>query len=176
MHLALLGTGLMGRQLGRHLLKAGHELTVWNRTADKTAALVVAGARAVETPQEAVLGADAVVTVLFGPPAVRDTVIGPNLLAEGTLWLDVTTVSPQDTDQFAAAAREHGIRYVAGPVLGSMAPAERGELGVLLGGPAPDVAAAKELAALWADPLKLREFGTQREAAAGKLVANLALA
>ncbi len=176
MHIALLGTGLMGTQLGRHLLRAGHELTVWNRTADKTAALVVNGARAVETPQEAVLGADAVVTVLFGPPSVRETVIGPNLLAEGTLWLDVTTVSPEDADQFAAAAREHGIRYVAGPVLGSMAPAERGELGVLLGGPAPDVAATKELATLWADPQKLREFGTQREAAAGKLVANLALA
>ena len=176
MHIALLGTGLMGTQLGRHLLSAGHELTVWNRTADRTAALVVAGARAVATPQEAVLGAEAVVTVLFGPPAVRDTVIGPNLLAEGTLWLDVSTVGPADADQFAAAAREHGVRYVAGPVLGSMAPAEKGELGVLLGGPAADVAAARELARLWGDPEKIREFGSQREAAAGKLVANLALA
>jgi 3-hydroxyisobutyrate dehydrogenase len=174
--IALLGTGLMGTQLGRHLLAAGHELTVWNRTSDRTAALVVAGARAADTAQDAVQGADAVVSVLFGPSAVRETVIGPNLLPEGTLWLDVTTVGPDDADRFAAAAREHGLRYVAGPVLGSMVPAERGELGVLLGGAADDVAAARELALLWGDPAKIRKFGTQREAAAGKLVANLALA
>lgn len=174
--IALLGTGLMGTQLGRHLLAAGHELRVWNRTADKTAALTVAGAHAAQTPEEAVQGAEAVVTVLFGPPAVRDTVIGPNLLAEGTLWLDVSTVGPEDADRFGAAAREHGVRYVAAPVLGSMVPAENGELGVLLGGAAADVAAARELALLWGDPEKIREFGTAREAAAGKLVANLALA
>jgi len=156
--IALLGTGLMGTQLGRHLLAAGHELRVWNRT------------------EEAVQGAEAVVTVLFGPPAVRDTVFGPNLLAEGTLWLDVSTVGPEDADRFGAAAREHGVRYVAAPVLGSMVPAENGELGVLLGGAAADVAAARELALLWGDPEKIREFGTAREAAAGKLVANLALA
>ncbi|WP_241249821.1 NAD(P)-dependent oxidoreductase [Rhodococcus sp. X156] len=176
MRIALLGTGLMGTQLGRHLLAAGHELTVWNRTSDKTAALVVAGARAVDTPQEAVAGADTVVTVLFGPPSVRDTVIGPNLLPEGTLWLDVSTVGPDDTDRFAAAARERGVRYVAGPVIGSMVPAAAGELGVLLGGDAGDVAEARELALLWGDPAKIRTFPTQREAAAGKLVVNLALA
>lgn len=176
MRIALLGTGLMGTQLGKHLLRAGHELTVWNRSPDKTAALVVAGARAAETASEAVEGAEAVVTVLFGPPSVRDTVISPNLLSEGMLWLDVTTVGPEDADRFRAAAAEHGVRYVAGPVLGSMVPAEKGELGVLLGGQAADVAAAKELALLWGDPAKIREFSTQREAAAGKLVANLALA
>ncbi len=174
--IALLGTGLMGTQLGRHLLAAGHELTAWNRTPDRTAALVVAGARAADTAHDAIQGADAVVSVLFGPPAVRETVIGPNLLPEGTLWLDVTTVGPDDADRFAAAAGEHGLRYVAGPVLGSMVPAEKGELGVLLGGAAADVAAARELALLWGDPAKIREFGTQREAAPGKLVANLALA
>lgn len=176
MRIALLGTGLMGTQLGRHLLAAGHELTVWNRTAGRTAALVDAGATGAASAAEAVLDAEAVVTVLFGPPSVRETVLGPNLLAEGTLWLDVTTVAPDDADAFAAAAAEHGVRYVAGPVFGSMAPASKGELGVLLGGATADVAAARELAQLWGDPDKIREFGTQREAAAGKLVANLALA
>jgi 3-hydroxyisobutyrate dehydrogenase len=173
--IALLGTGLMGTHLGRHLLSAGHELTVWNRTSDKTAALVVAGARAADSAAEAIVDAEAVVTVLFGPPSVRDTVIGPNLLTEGMLWLDVTSVGPDDADMFRAAAAEHGVRYVAAPVLGSMGPAEKGELGVLLGGDAADVAAARELAVLWGDPDKIREFGTQREAAIGKLVANLAL-
>lgn len=175
MRVALLGTGLMGTQLGRHLLAAGHELTVWNRTAHRTAALIDAGAHGASDAAEAVRDAKVVVSVLFGPPSVREVILGPNLLAEGTLWLDVSTVSPDDADTFAAFAAEHGVRYVAGPVIGSMVPAGKGELGVLLGGAQADVAAAKELALLWGDPAKIRELSSQRDAAAGKLVANLAL-
>jgi 3-hydroxyisobutyrate dehydrogenase len=175
MRIALLGTGRMATHLGRHLLAGGHELTVWNRTPDKTAALVVSGAKAVDTPAEAVAGADAVVTVLFGPPSVRETVLAPDLLAAGVLWLDVTTVGPDDADSFAAVAAEKGVRYVAAPVLGSMTPAAAGMLGVLLGGAPHDVAAARELALLWGDEDKIRELDSPRSAAAGKLVANLAL-
>lgn len=175
MRIALLGTGRMATHLGRHVLAAGHELVVWNRTSDRTAALVVAGATAFDSPAEAVAGADVVVSVLFGPPSVRETVIGPNLLLEGALWLDVTTVGPDDAESFATVARERGVRYVAAPVLGSMGPAAAGELGVLLGGAPADVAAARELALLWGDAVKIREVPTARDAAAGTLVANLAL-
>lgn len=175
MRIALLGTGRMATHLGRHVLAAGHELTVWNRTSDKTAALVVAGATAMDTPVEAVAGADAVVTVLFGPPSVRETVLAPNLVPEGVLWLDVTTVGPDDAESFATVATERGVRYVAGPVLGSIVPAAAGQLGVLLGGAPEDVAAARALALLWGDEAKLRELPTARDAAAAKLVANLAL-
>ncbi|UZJ26388.1 NAD(P)-binding domain-containing protein [Rhodococcus antarcticus] len=175
MRIALLGTGRMATHLGRHLINAGHELTVWNRTADRTAPLVEAGAAAAASPAEAVAEAELVVTVLFGPPSVRETVINADLLGEGSLWLDVTTVGPEDADFQAAWSSTKGVRYVAGPVLGSMAPAQKGALGVLLGGAPEDVAAVKDVVLLWGDEAKVRELPTARDAAAGKLVANLAL-
>lgn len=173
---AVLGTGRMGSQLVRHLLAGGHGVRVWNRTAARTAPLVEAGASAAADPAEAVAGADAVVTVLFGPPSVRSTVLDPGLLPAGVLWVDVTTVGPDDAAEFALRAGEAGVRYVAAPVLGSMVPAAAGELGVLLGGAPEDVAAARELVSLWGDEAKIREVGEPRAAAAGKLVANLSLA
>ena len=176
MDVAVLGTGRMGSHLVRHLLEGGHDVRVWNRTAERTEPLVDAGARAAATPAEAVEGADAVVTVLFGPPSVRQTVLDPGVLPAGVLWLDVTTVGPDDADGFARRAEEAGVRYVAAPVIGSMKPAAAGELGVLLGGADADVAAARELVALWGAQEKIREVGAPRNAAAGKLVANLSLA
>ena len=175
LRIALLGTGRMGTHLGRHMLTAGHDLTVWNRSPDRTAALVVAGAKAAHTPAEATDGAELVVTVLFGPPSVRDTVLAPDLLAAATLWLDVTTVGAEDAAFYASWAMHKGVRYVAGPVLGSMTPAAAGELGVLLGGAPQDVAAVREVVLLWADATKVRELPRAQDAAAGKLVANVAL-
>ena len=175
MRIALLGTGRMATHLGRHMMTAGHQLTVWNRTASRTAPLVEAGASAVASAAEAVADAELVVTVLFGPPSVRETVINPDLLGEGALWLDVTTVGPEDAEFQATWALHKGVRYVAGPVLGSMAPAAEGVLGALLGGSPEDIAAVREVVLLWGDAAKVRELPTAREAAAGKLVANLAL-
>lgn len=175
MRVALLGTGRMATHLGRHVLTAGHELTVWNRTPDRTAPLVASGATAADTPVDAVCGADVVVSVLFGPASVRETIINPDVLAVGALWLDVTTVGAEDAAFYASWALHKGVRYVAGPVLGSMGPAAAGELGALLGGAAQDVAAVRELVALWADATKVHELPRAQDAAAGKLVANLAL-
>ena len=175
MRIALLGAGRMATELGRHLLDAGHEVRVWNRTSGRTAALVEAGADPADTAADAVTGVDAVVSVLFGPQSVRDTLINPNLLVEGDLWLDVTTVGPEDATFQASWALHKGVRYVAGPVIGSLAPAAAGQLGSLLGGSPEDVAAVREVVLLWADKAKLREMPAARDAAAGKLVANLAL-
>ncbi len=175
MKIALLGTGRMATHLGRHVLDAGHELTVWNRTRERTQALADAGATVAETAAEAVAGAELTVTVLFGPPSVRDTVINPDLFTAGDLWVDVTTVGPQDAAFQAQWAGGKGVRYVAAPVLGSMAPAAKGALGTLLGGEADDVAAVRPVTDLWTDPQKVTVVPTAKDAAAGKLVANLAL-
>lgn len=82
MRITFLGTGRMGTELALHLL-AEHELTVWNRTERRTQRLAEAGARVASSPAEAVQGAEVVVTSLFGPDAVRETVIGPGLIPEG---------------------------------------------------------------------------------------------
>ncbi len=172
MRIAFLGTGRMGTELARHLLTE-HELTVWNRTAARTAPLAEAGARVAPTAAEAVDGAELIVTSLFGPAAVRETVLAPGLVPAGVPWVDTTTVSPADADDFAAAVPT----YVAVPVVGTLGPARAGALGVYVG--TPDDALREQvldLVAPWADPERLRGVASARAAATGKLLANLALA
>ena len=177
MKIAFLGTGLMGRELARHLLDDGHELTVWNRTASAAESLVKNGAHPAENPQAAVGGADAVLTVLFGPDAVREVVIDPPLpIKRGAVWIDITTVSPADATSFTAWAAEHGVHYAHSPVIGSLAPARARALGVLLGGDDEAVAGATPIVSTWAAPDRLRVYESAAKAATGKLVANLAVA
>ena len=172
MRIAFLGTGRMGTELALHLL-AEHELTVWNRTAERTARLAEAGASVAGSAAGAVEGAELVITSLFGPAAVRETVIEPALIPAGVPWVDTTTVSPADADEFAAAVPS----YVGVPVIGTLGPARKGTLGVYVGTPDEALRAqVLELVAPWADPARLRGVDSGRKAAVGKLMANLALA
>ncbi|MDO5627702.1 MAG: NAD(P)-binding domain-containing protein [Mobilicoccus sp.] len=172
MNIAFLGTGRMGTELALHLLR-DHDLVVWNRTAARTQRLADAGARLAASPSEAVEGADIVVTALFGPDAVREIVTGPGLIPGGVPWVDTTTVSPSDADEFAAAVES----YVAVPVVGTLGPARAGMLGVYVGcADEQRRAQVADLVAPWADPERLRPVATARAAATGKLLANLALA
>ncbi|WP_087484739.1 NAD(P)-dependent oxidoreductase [Brachybacterium massiliense] len=172
MRIAFLGTGRMGTELALHLL-AEHELTVWNRTAERTARLAEAGASVAGSAAGAVEGAELVITSLFGPAAVRETVIQPALIPAGVPWVDTTTVSPADADEFAAAVPS----YVGVPVIGTLGPARKGTLGVYVGTPDEALRAqVLELVAPWADPARLRGVDSGRKAAVGKLMANLALA
>lgn len=175
-NVALLGVGRMGHELATHLLRAGHNLTVWNRTPSATHAIVAAGARPAASPEEAMFGAEVVMTALFGPDAVQEVIMERPALPANSVWLDITTVGPADAARFMAWASDNGVRYVHGPVIGSLGPARAGKLGVLLGGAAEDVAVVQPLAALWADPTRLRVVANAPAAASGKLLANLALA
>jgi len=175
MKIALLGVGRMGHELGMHLLQAGHDVTAWNRTAGAVDRLRNAGAAQAESAQAAVQDADVVMTVLLGPDTVREVVLSGLEIPAEAVWLDVTTVSPEDAREFADYAAAAGVRYVHGPVIGSLAPARAGLLGVLLGGTEGDIDVVEPLAALWGDAERLRRVGTPSEAATGKLLANLAL-
>ena len=174
-NVALLGTGRMGTELGKHLLTAGHRLTVWNRTPSGADTLVNLGAVRAQSAKQAVANQDLAITCLFGPDTVQQVVVEPNLLPPGTLWLDITTVGPRDADLFSDWAEAQGVRYVHGPVVGSLGPARARKLGVYLGGLPDDVAAVFPYVELWADPERLVELEFQSQAADGKLVANLAL-
>ncbi len=177
MDIALLGLGRMGRELVTHLIDAGHAVTAWNRSPGPAEAVGRRGARIAVSAAEAVAGADAVVSVLFGPDAVRETLLEPDLpWRPGALWIDVTTVAPADARDFSARARDLGLAYVHSPVIGSLAPARQGSLAVLLGGEREAVRRARPIVGLWADPGKLRVFDAPDKAAAAKLVANLTLA
>ena len=147
MRLALVGTGMMGERIGRRLLDAGHELAVHNRTVERTKALAASGARVATSPRDAAEQADVALTMLADPAAVRAFAYGEEgLLAgmgRGSLWIDLSTVAPADSREFAAAAGERGVRMLDAPVSGSLGAAERGMLVVLAGGEKSDVAAAR---------------------------------
>src|SRR5699024_1968493 len=152
---------------------AEHDLVVWNRTRERATPLARAGARVADSPAAAVAGADAVITSLFGPAAVRETVTGPDLIPDGVPWIDTTTVSPADADEFAAAVPT----YVGVPVVGTLGPARNGTLGVYVGTPDAQLREqVMQLVAPWADPERLHAVDSGRQAATGKLLANLALA
>jgi 3-hydroxyisobutyrate dehydrogenase len=177
MKIAFLGLGRMGSELVPHILAAGHSVTVWNRTPAAAESIGGQGARVASNAAEAVRGSELVLTTLFGPDTVRQVVLNGNLpFAGDATWVDVTTVSPADTVEFDSWAKAHHIAYAHSPVIGSLAPARAGLLGVLLGGSKTATDAAEPIVSLWAETGRLHIYDKPAKAAAGKLVANLALA
>ena len=147
MRIAFLGLGIMGRPMASNLVKAGHEVTVWNRTPGKG----VEGARLATSPADATGGTEvvwmavsdtkAVETVLFGPQGVGEA------LTAGTTIVDSSTISPSATRKFADRVRGRGVQYVDAPMTGSKVAAENGTLIFIVGG---DEAAIEGLKPLFA--------------------------
>ncbi|MFC0600915.1 NAD(P)-dependent oxidoreductase [Streptomyces palmae] len=134
---AVLGTGIMGAPMARHLAAVeGLDVRVWNRTRAKAEPLAAAGARVVDTPAEAVRGADAVLTMLYDGPTVLETMrqAAPELRS-GTVWIQSTTAGLSGIEELGTFAREHGMVFVDAPVLGTRQPAEAGQLTVLAAAP-----------------------------------------
>ncbi len=178
MRVAFLGTGRMGLPMARHVLEAGHELVTWNRTADRAAPLVAAGATSAATPADASAEAEVIVLALFGPDSVRSVLDGPDgVLAgavDGALVLDTTTIGPSDARGFEALAKQHGLRYVDAPLFGSIEPAEAGTLATYVGGSVEDVAVARAVLDCWCDPAQVTHVGPVGAGAAVKVVRNMA--
>jgi 3-hydroxyisobutyrate dehydrogenase len=173
MRVAFLGLGRMGRAMATHVLDAGHELVVWNRSPGKADDLVAAGASEAKSPGKAVEGADAAVLMLFGPDSVREVL--PQILREGLLVIDSTTIGPDAAREFGRLAAQSGARYVDAPVAGSVEPATAGTLGVLAGADEADWPEAEKLLHLWGDPAKVRRIGPVGTGSALKLVVNQGL-
>jgi 3-hydroxyisobutyrate dehydrogenase-like beta-hydroxyacid dehydrogenase len=173
MRVAFLGLGRMGAAMAKHVLDAGHELVVWNRTPGKAGDLVAAGAREATSPRDAVEGADAAVLMLFGPDSVREVL--PEIAHEGLLVIDSTTIGPAAAREFARLCKEKGARYIDAPVAGSVEPATAGTLGVLVGCDEADWSDAEKLLHLWGDPAKVRRIGPVGSGSALKLVVNQGL-
>jgi 3-hydroxyisobutyrate dehydrogenase len=176
MRIAFLGLGRMGSAMARHVLDAGYDLTVWNRSSGKADELVQAGATEATSVETAVKNADAVVLMLFGPDSVREVLdqVG-GAAPQGTLVIDSTTIGRDAAEEFGRLADSKGLRYVDAPVVGTIPPAKDGTLGVLIGGADEDVEAAKPLLALWGDPDKIRHVGPCGAGNALKTVVNLSL-
>ncbi len=154
MHVAVLGTGIMGSGMAANLARAGHEVTVWNRTrekADQLAARDGVDVRVADSAAEAADGVDAVVTMVFDRAAVEATCTGPSgaFEAGGTpLWVQSSTVGTE-VDGLVEAAGDVGWRFVDAPVLGTRGPAEEGGLTTLVAGAPDDREAAAPLFDAW---------------------------
>ncbi|MEU1780886.1 NAD(P)-dependent oxidoreductase [Streptomyces abikoensis] len=132
----VLGTGIMGFAMARNLARAGLSVRAWNRSHTKAEPLAAHGVTVVETPAEAVTGADVVVTMLYDGPAALDVMrAAAPALRPGTVWAQSTTAGLDGTAVLADFAREQGLVLVDAPVLGTRRPAEEGTLTVLAAGP-----------------------------------------
>lgn len=175
--IAFLGLGRMGRQLVAHLIEDGIDVNVWNRSTAVAEQVAATGATFAATADDAVRGADVIVSVLFGPDAIRDVIVDGGLsFAPNATWIDITTISPSDATGFESWAHDHQLRYAYSPVIGSLGPASQRQLGVLIGGTEDAIAVARPIVSHWADPDRLATYDAPSKAAAGKLVANVALA
>lgn len=135
-----IGLGLMGRPMAANLLKAGFPVTVWNRTAARMQPLVEQGARAAANPAEAAAASDVLITIVSDPPALEQVLWGKDGalagLRKGSVLVDSSTVSPELARRIAAACGERGIEFLDAPVTGGTWGAEKGELTIMVGGPA----------------------------------------
>jgi 3-hydroxyisobutyrate dehydrogenase-like beta-hydroxyacid dehydrogenase len=173
--IAFCGLGQMGAPMATRLVDAGHEVTVWNRTAERAAPLVERGARQAATPGEAVKGAELVVTMLADPDAVEEVVCGRDSVAdgisEGATLVEMSTIGPAAVRSLRKKLHT-SVGLLDAPVLGSVRQATEGELKIFVGGD-PD------LFEQWRPVLE--QLGTPRHVghlgggASMKLVTNLCL-
>src|SRR5207248_5216636 len=136
MRVAFLGLGIMGRSMAANLVKAGHEVSVWNRTARAA----IEGARTAVCPAEAAAEAEVVWMCVSDTAAVERLLFAPDgveqQLREGVVVVDSSTIAPAATRQFAERIRQRGADYVDAPVTGSKLGAESGQLIFIAGGKA----------------------------------------
>jgi 3-hydroxyisobutyrate dehydrogenase-like beta-hydroxyacid dehydrogenase len=138
MKVGLIGLGLMGHPMGANLLKAGHELTVWNRTASRADDLVAHGAKRGATPRELAAASEVIITIVSDPPALESVFWGDSGVfsgvKRGSLMIESSTVSPELEKRAAAAAAAAGVDFLEAPVTGGTWGAEKGELVFMVGG------------------------------------------
>jgi len=145
------GLGIMGTPMARNALRAGFSVTVTNRTADRAKPLAEAGATVVASPREVAERTDIVVTMVTNTPDVEAVTFGPNGIAtgahEGLLAVDMSTISPAATREFArrAAANRPPFDTLDAPVSGGEVGAIEARLAIMVGGEAKDVARAMPL-------------------------------
>ena len=151
LRIAVLGCGLMGFPMAQRLLAAGHNVHVWNRTASKAAPLQAQGAWLHETPRQACIQADLVMSMLDNGTVVSEVLFGMGQdsavhgMRSNALVVDMASIQPREARDHAARLSERGLRHLDAPVSGGTVGAEAGTLAIMVGGKAEDFAAAQPL-------------------------------
>ena len=157
LNVSFLGLGVMGAPMARHIAKAGHRLTIYNRSPARVerwqADNPELAARVAATPAEAAEGADVVVTCVGNDDDLSDVVLGPHgvfkTIRKGAVFVDHTTVSARIARQINVEGRDKEVLCVDAPVTGGQAGAENGTLSALCGGSAKAVEAARPVMAAY---------------------------
>ena len=138
MKVGFIGIGVMGGPMALNILKHGHELTVYDRSAEAVARLVQAGAKAAATPKEVGAASDIVVTMLPEPQHVEQVVLGAGGIAEGLrsggIVIDMSTIDPQTSVRVGDVLRSRGMELVDSPVGKTSEHAATGTLTLMVGG------------------------------------------
>lgn len=172
--IGFIGLGIMGAPMCANLLAKGHDVTVYNRSREKMAPLVAAGAKGASSVARLVEQADIVITMLSDPAAVWEVVAETagvlSALTAGKTYIDMSTVSPESSREIAAMVRKAGADFLEAPVMGSRKAAAEGTLIILAGGD-PGVARRMEpvLLAMGSKVVYMGEVGL---AAHMKLIIN----
>jgi 3-hydroxyisobutyrate dehydrogenase len=173
--IAFLGLGNMGTPMATRLVNAGHDVTVWNRTARRSAPLADAGAGVSASPAGAVAGADFAITMLATPDALGDVLFGPDGLAAalstGQTLIEMSTIGP-DAFRSAAARLPRGVAAVDAPVRGSIPQATDGSLHVYVGASGDEFERVRPVLEVFGD---VHHVGASGSGAAMKLVVNTTL-
>jgi 3-hydroxyisobutyrate dehydrogenase-like beta-hydroxyacid dehydrogenase len=174
MKIAFLGMGIMGRPMAANLVKAGHDVTIWSRTAPAE----LPGAKIAPTAAEAVKTSEVVWICVSDTKAVESVLFGPNgvsqTLQKGAVVVDSSTISPSASVQFAAKIRALGGDFLDAPVTGSKVAAEGGTLIFILGGPAATIQSVQIL--FLAMGKQIIHMGDNGKGLAAKLCQNLQIA
>ena len=157
---AFIGLGVMGLPMAGHLAKAGHDVTVYNRSAQKAQAWVNEfGGRACATPREAAQGAQIVFACVGNDDDLRSIVLGPDGAFEGmsagATFVDHTTASALVARELSALAKQKSLRFIDAPVSGGQAGAVNGMLTVMCGGDTAEFEAVKPVIAVMARAVTL---------------------
>ncbi len=141
MKIGFIGMGIMGRPMALNLLRAGHQVTVYNRTLSKLREVVDAGAREAASPRECARGNEVVITMVTDSPDVEEVLLGEDGAAggavPGTVFIDMSTISPDVTRSIAERLAERGIDFLDAPVSGGDIGAKSGKLTIMVGGDRP---------------------------------------
>jgi 3-hydroxyisobutyrate dehydrogenase-like beta-hydroxyacid dehydrogenase len=171
MRVAFLGLGIMGRPMAANLAKAGHEVTVWNRTPGSD----VPGAATATTPAEAVKNKEAVWVCVSDTKAVQQVLFGPQggaeNLSSGTIVVDSSTIAPSASVQIMESLQERGCEFLDAPVTGSKIAAESGSLIFMVGGSTVNIERVEPL--FRAMGKKVIHMGENGKGVAAKLAQNM---
>ena len=174
MRIGFLGLGTMGEPIANNLRKAGHEITVWNRTASKANHIVSKGGKLARTAKECATGKDLVFTCLADEKALDAVLESADGclagLAAGDVLVDLSTAGARSAKAVAKRAADRGIQFLCAPILGSKTAAEQAQIVLLAGG--PGAAREKARPALHAVSARIIELDDAVQAALMKLCVN----